>query len=137
MFLTGQCASTGEPPPPRLTGEKSRRLQSGQNGSGAGAGPRRTECSPRHSGDAWNRLRMNKLCAMARCTSVATKVSRRDDLVGVAGATDPSGRGFQGVVFDDVEQLQPAIIGGLVELEVESPEVVGLGREQLGAGFGR
>lgn len=36
-----------------------------------------------------------------------------------------------GVLVDDVEQLQPALVGGLVELEFQGPHLVGpLGTEQ-------
>ncbi len=64
------------------------------------------------------------------------------------GATDSKGRarffagpahrqGLPGVLVDDVEQLQPPVISGLVELEVEGPDVVrAIGPEQLCATLG-
>jgi hypothetical protein len=53
------------------------------------------------------------------------------DLVGIAGSPDPHGQGFAGVFVDDVEELEPAPVGGLVELEVQRPHVVGpLGAQQ-------
>ena len=59
------------------------------------------------------------------------------DLVGVAAAAHAHGQGFTGVLVDDVQQLQPQVISGLVELEVERPDVVGpVGSEQLCAALG-
>ncbi len=59
------------------------------------------------------------------------------DLIGVAAAPDAHGQGLPGVLVDDVQQLQPPVIGGLVELEVQGPHLVGpLGTEQVCAGFG-
>ena len=49
----------------------------------------------------------------------------RHQLVGVAGAADTHGQGLAGVLVDDVEQLQPAVVGGLVELEVEAQTWLG------------
>ena len=40
------------------------------------------------------------------------------DGVGVAAAADPHGQCLAGVFIDDVEQFQPAAVGGLIELEV-------------------
>ena len=60
-----------------------------------------------------------------------------DDLIGVAAAAHPRGQGFTGVLVDDVQQLQPPVIGGLIELEVQGPDVVGvLGTEQIAVAFG-
>ncbi len=57
-----------------------------------------------------------------------------DDLIGVAGAPDAHVQSLRGVFVDDVQQLQPLVISGLVELKVDSPHVVGaLGPGQLAA----
>ncbi len=37
---------------------------------------------------------------------------------------DVDGKGFSGVLVDDVEHLQPALVGGLVELEVQRPHMI-------------
>ena len=59
------------------------------------------------------------------------------DVVGGAGSAHPHGQGFTGVLVDDVQQLQPAEIRGLVELEVQGPHVIGAGGpEQLAAALG-
>ena len=44
-----------------------------------------------------------------------------DDLVGGAGRPDPHRQRLAGVLVDDVQRLQPAPVGGLVELEVDAP----------------
>ncbi|HEV2760616.1 MAG TPA: hypothetical protein VGV86_13715 [Acidimicrobiales bacterium] len=59
------------------------------------------------------------------------------DLVGVASPAHPHCQGLTGVLVDDVQQLQPPVIGGLVELEVQGPDVAGaFGAEELSAGVG-
>jgi hypothetical protein len=58
----------------------------------------------------------------------------RHHLIGVTATAHPHGQGLPGVLVHDVQQLQPPVIGGLVELEVQSPHVVGaLGAEELAA----
>jgi hypothetical protein len=59
-----------------------------------------------------------------------------DDGVGAGGTVDVHGQRLSGVLVDNVEELETTLVGGLVELEVESPHVVGiLGTQQdpLGA----
>src|SRR5918995_7220395 len=46
------------------------------------------------------------------------------DVVGGAVPADVGGEGFAGELIDDVAQLQPPSVGGLVELEVDGPHVV-------------
>ncbi len=58
----------------------------------------------------------------------------RDDGVGVTGSAHPHGQSLPGVLVDDVQQLQPPAIGGLVELEVQGPHLVrALRPQQLAA----
>src|ERR687897_2414636 len=53
------------------------------------------------------------------------------DVIGGAVASDVHGQGLARVFVDDVAQLQPPAIGGLVELEVDGPRVVrSLGPQQ-------
>src|SRR5215216_1034845 len=60
-----------------------------------------------------------------------------DEVIGGASATHSHRERFTGVLIHDVGQLQPPAIGGLVELEVDRPDVVGpLGTQPLG-GAGR
>jgi hypothetical protein len=47
-----------------------------------------------------------------------------DDLVGTHGTSHLHGEGLSGVLVHNVEQLQTPLIGGLVELEVQSPHMV-------------
>ena len=47
-----------------------------------------------------------------------------DQRVGVAGAPHPHGQRLPGELVDDVEELEPATVGGLVELEVDRPHMV-------------
>src|SRR5581483_1259133 len=47
-----------------------------------------------------------------------------DELIGVARAAHPDGETLTGELVDDVGHLQPALIGGLIELEVDGPDVV-------------
>ena len=48
-------------------------------------------------------------------------------------AVDGDGQGFAGVLIDDVEQLQDPPVGGLVELVVQRPHMIGvLGRQPVG-----
>jgi hypothetical protein len=59
-------------------------------------------------------------------------LDHRDDLIGVAGAPDAHGERFAGVFVDDVQQFDPPVVGGLVELEVQRPHLVRpLGAQQL------
>jgi hypothetical protein len=56
-----------------------------------------------------------------------------DQVIGGAAAANAHGQGFAGVLVDDVGQLQPSPISGLVELEVDRPDLVGaLGPQPLG-----
>ena len=60
-----------------------------------------------------------------------------DEVISGAAAPHPHRERFTGVLVDDVGQLQPPAIGGLVELEVDRPDVIGpLGTQPLG-GAGR
>lgn len=55
----------------------------------------------------------------------------RDSILGGAGASDAHGECFPGVLVDDVAQLEAPPIRGLVELEVDGPQVVrALGAQQ-------
>ena len=45
-------------------------------------------------------------------------------LVGGDGAVDLHGQGLPGELVDDVGDLQAPVVGGLVELEVDGPDVV-------------
>ena len=45
--------------------------------------------------------------------------------IGVAGPSHPHGQGLAGVLVHDVQQLEPPLIGCLVEREVEGPHGVG------------
>ena len=57
------------------------------------------------------------------------------DVIGGAVAGHVHGERFAGELVDDVAQLQPPAIGGLVELEVDGPHLVGsLGPQQLTVG---
>jgi hypothetical protein len=47
-----------------------------------------------------------------------------DDVIGGAMPAHVHGQGFAGVLVDDVAQLQPPAVGGLVELEVDGPHLV-------------
>ena len=49
----------------------------------------------------------------------------RHDLIGGAGPPDPHRQRFAGVLVHDVQRLEPAAVGGLVELEVQRPYLVG------------
>jgi hypothetical protein len=56
-----------------------------------------------------------------------------DQVIGGAGAAHPHGQGFAGVLVDEVGQLHPPPISGLIELEVDRPDLVGaLGPQPLG-----
>ena len=60
-------------------------------------------------------------------------LERRDDRVGVDAALDQHHQRLARELVDDVEQLQRPPVGGLVELEVERPHLVGaLGAQPLG-----
>ena len=58
------------------------------------------------------------------------RVDDRDDIVGSAVASDAHGQRLAGVLVDDVAQLDPAAVGGLVELEVNRPHMIRSGRPQ-------
>lgn len=56
-----------------------------------------------------------------------------DQVIGGAAATNAHGQGLTGVLVDDVGQLHPPPISGLIELEVDRPDLVGsLGPQPLG-----
>jgi hypothetical protein len=56
-----------------------------------------------------------------------------DEIISGAPAAYPHRERLAGVLVDDVGQLQPPAVGGLVELEVDRPDVVGpLGLQPLG-----
>ena len=65
------------------------------------------------------------------CALGDQKLDDGHDLVGVAAAPDPHRQSLAGVLVDDDRQLQPPMISGLVELEVEGP------RAWLGCPAGR
>jgi hypothetical protein len=57
-----------------------------------------------------------------------------NEVISGAAAANPHRERFTGVLVDDVGQLQPPAVGGLVELEVDRPDVVGpLGSQPLGS----
>ena len=65
---------------------------------------------------------------MLGCAALAGEPGQDGDHgVGVGAAADVHGEGFAGVLVDDVEQLQSSAVGGLVELEVQRPYLVGVG----------
>lgn len=72
---------------------------------------------------------------MLRCSRSATRASVTATSSSAShGAAHSHGQRFAGVLIDDVAQLQPPSVRGLVELEVDGPDVVGtLGPEQLPA----
>ena len=47
-----------------------------------------------------------------------------DDLIGAHRACDVHGQGFSGVFIDNVQQFQPALVGGLIKLEVQRPHLI-------------
>ena len=47
-----------------------------------------------------------------------------DELIGGAAPADAHRERLAGVLVDDVGELQPAVVGGLVELEVDRPHVI-------------
>ena len=49
-----------------------------------------------------------------------------DDVLGGAGTVDPDRQRLAGVLVNDVAQLEPALVGGLVEHEVDRPHVTGM-----------
>jgi hypothetical protein len=64
-------------------------------------------------------------------------LERGDGTVGVDAPLDEPAELLAAVLVDDVEQLQDLAVRGLIELEVEGPDVVGsLGPEAVG-GTGR
>ena len=64
-------------------------------------------------------------------------VEHGDGLVCVDASGDVHRERFAGELVDDVEQLQHAAVGGLIELEVQRPHVTGpLGAQPIG-GHGR
>jgi len=72
---------------------------------------------------------------MLGCAALAGEpVQDGDHGVGVGAAAEVHGEGLAGVLVDDVEHLQSSAVGGLVELEVQRPHLVGVGGVQpLGA----
>src|SRR3954463_5767384 len=64
---------------------------------------------------------------------VAEALEHVDGLVGVDAARDVDRERFAGELVDDVEQLEHAAVGGLIELEVQRPHVTGpLGPQPVG-----
>jgi hypothetical protein len=60
------------------------------------------------------------------CTTTGGQPGQRlDQVISGAGAGHAHREGLAGVLIDDVGQLQPASISGLVELEVDRPDLVG------------
>lgn len=49
------------------------------------------------------------------------------DIVTIDGVVDIDGQAFPGELVHDVQQFQPAVAGGLIELEIESPHLVRVG----------
>lgn len=72
---------------------------------------------------------------MGRCASSGGDLGDDfDGAVGVDAVTDVDGQGFSGELVDDVEQLEAPPGGGLVELEIERPHVIGVLGSQLRRG---
>jgi hypothetical protein len=56
-----------------------------------------------------------------------------DGVIGGDGRVHLDGEGLLDELVGDVEQLEGLEVGGLVELEVDGPDVVAMGRPQHGA----
>jgi hypothetical protein len=72
--------------------------------------------------------------AVPRSTTLYDQaVQHRYGGVGIDAALDDDGQRLAGVLVDDVERLEDPPIGGLVELVVQRPHVIGMGgRQPLG-----
>ena len=72
-----------------------------------------------------------------RAALVGEPLEHGDGLVGVDAPRDVHRQRLAGELVDDVEQLEHAAVGGLIELEVQRPHVIGpLGPQPVG-GHGR
>ena len=62
---------------------------------------------------------------MAGCSSPGGEAGDCGNVpFGVVGAPNVGGEGFAGVLIDDVQHLEAALVGGLVELEVQRPHMI-------------
>jgi hypothetical protein len=64
------------------------------------------------------------------------RVQDVNEIIRGAAAADPHRERLAGVLIHDVGQLQPPAVGGLVELKVDRPHMVGVGRAEPLGGAG-
>ena len=64
---------------------------------------------------------------MLRCASLGDESFQTGDhSVGAGGTVDVHGQRLSGVLVDNVQHFEPALVGGFVELKVERPDMVGM-----------
>src|SRR5664280_303056 len=105
-----------DPPVERLD---ERVLPRGAGFDELGAGAGESAVVPQRPGDHLGAVVHPQLLGSAAGSDQTGQLG--DDVVGGAMAGDPHGQRLPGVLVDDVEQLEPSPVGGLVELRSPGP----------------